>query len=87
MNESIFFNNLKGVAILVLWIKENSNKDFRVKAVKERNSDVLNNFIISYIERGNKIITDGWPVYTFLNEIEVYDLEDFNHGVELLVLV
>jgi hypothetical protein len=56
-----------------------------LKAVKERKYEVLYYFIISYIESGNKIINDGWPGYIFLNELEVYDWEDSNHGVGAFV--
>ena len=69
-----------GEQIWILGIMDNNSKDFRLEAVKQRNSETLKTFILNNIECGNKIISDGWNGYTFINDLNVYDWEIHNHG-------
>ena len=80
IDESLFTHNLKGEQIWVIGCVNNSTKDFRVEAVCNRNSETLKGFITSYIDRGNKIITDGWQGYSFLSHLNGYEWEVHNHG-------
>ena len=80
IDESLFTHNLKGEQVWVIGCVNNSTKDFRFEAVCNRNSETLQGFITSYIDRGNKIITDGWQGYSFLSHLNGYDWEVHNHG-------
>ena len=60
-----------GDQIWIIGCINNLTKDFRIEAAKNRNSNTLKNFITSYIDSGNKIITDGWSGYLFLNSLSI----------------
>ena len=67
VDESLFTRNLLGEQVWVIECVNNLTKDFRLQAIISRNSEILKQFITSYVESGNKIITDGWNGYSFLS--------------------
>ena len=63
-------------------------KDFKVDIAFERSGEILKNFIERYIEKGNKLITDGWLGYTFIDnmdgyvrEVHIHDASDLGFGI------
>ena len=80
VDESHFTSSLNGEPIWVLGAINNATKDFRLEAVKIRDSNILKLFITTYIERGNKIITDRWSGYSFLANEDGYDWDPHTHG-------
>ena len=66
--------------IWVIGAVDNISKNFRVDISFKRNESVLKEFIIAHMERGNKIITDGWAGYSFIDHLEGYTREVHIHG-------
>ena len=83
-------NHYKGRQIWLLGICDNITKNFRIEASYNRDATELKEFITSYVETGNKIVTDGWSGYSFLDlphsgyyRIQhVHGGGDFGYGVE-----
>lgn len=62
-------HDLNHAQIWVLGIIENTTKQFRIVATKNRNSDNLSKFITTFVPKGNYIISDGWQGYQWLDNI------------------
>ena len=80
IDEALFTHNTKREQIWVLGWINNVTKDFRLEVTKNRTREILKNFLNKYIDSGNKIITDGWVGYVFINSLEGYEWETHNHG-------
>ena len=61
-------NHYDGKQIWLLGICDNNTKEFHIEAAYNRNMNTLREFITSFVKKGNNIITDGWPAYSFLDE-------------------
>ena len=90
LDESMFCHDLNGRQIWVLGMIENETKSFRVVCSYNRDANVIKSFIEKYIPKGNHIIHDGWPAYSFLNNpnsgyipsIHVHGRHDFCYGLD-----
>ena len=66
------------------------NKNFRIEAVKTRDSDILEKIIRHHVGIGNNIVTDGWGAYNWMNSfnsgyrriIHIHGNHDFGYGAE-----
>ena len=70
VNETLFIH-LKGHKIWVLGAKNNETKKIRVDVFKTRTTEDCKIFITNHIRPLNKIITDGWPSFSFWMKIIV----------------
>ena len=52
---------------MVYRIIYNITKDFRIEGTLSRDSFILKNFIVKYVDKGKTIISDGGAGYSFLN--------------------
>ena len=76
--------------IWLIGLINTETKDFRIEAVLERNSEILEKIIRHHVSIGNNIITDGWSGYNWMDNpnsgfhriIHVHGLHDFGHGAE-----
>ena len=76
--------------IWLIGIINNITKDFSFEGTLTRDSDILKNFIIKYVGKGNTIISDGWADYGFLNSpnsgyshiTHIHLVGSFGFGVE-----
>lgn len=66
IDESLI-NHKNNKQIWLLDIINKATKEFRIEGVYNRDSAILETFIKKYVEKGNTIISDGWPGYNFLN--------------------
>lgn len=80
VHESQFTYLKSGKQVWLLGLINNRTKEFRLQATTTRNSINLKKFIISYIDSGNTIITEGWQGYAFLQNNNSYVWEMHNHG-------
>ena len=82
IDESLFTHSKNGEEVWVLGIINNQDKnEFRLEATTNRNSATLKKFIEKYIGKGNTIVSDGWPAYSFLDQANSgYDHDTHNHG-------
>ena len=60
-------------------IVNTNSKEFRIVATTTRDWDILKKFITKLVPLGNKIVTDSWAVYDFLNN-NGYVRYEHNHG-------
>ncbi len=80
LDESLFLTDKNGNQVWVIGAVDNITKDFRVDMAFKRNEVVLKTFITNYIEKGNKLITDGWNGHSFIDEMNGYSREVHIHG-------
>lgn len=80
IGEILFLTDKNGNQVWVVGAVDNITKDFRVDIAFRRNEVVLKTFITNYIEKGNKLITDGWNGYSFIDEMNGYSREVHIHG-------
>ena len=80
IGESLFLTDKNDNQVWVIGAVDNITKDFRVDMAFKRNEAVLKTFITNYIEKGNKLITDGWNGYLFIDEMNGYSREVHIHG-------
>ena len=79
IDESLF-THINNENLWVIGIVDTGN-NFRCNISKIRNNIYLKKFIEKYIKKGNNIISDGWPGYSFLNNINSgYTHISYNHG-------
>ena len=69
IDEIMFITDANNNQILVIGAVDNVTKDFRVDIAYKRNETILKEFITTYIERGNKLITNGWAGYSFIGDL------------------
>ena len=62
------FGHEFGEPVWILGIINNTNKDFRLEIANSRDTNTIKAFISWHVKKGNKICTDGWPSYDYLNE-------------------
>ena len=81
IDESLFTHK-NNIPIWVVGIVSTTNKEnLRLHTTKIRNLNYLRTFIHKYIEPGNRIISDGWQGYQFLNNNNSgYIHISYNHG-------
>lgn len=88
IDESLFCHTGSNENIWLIGLINTNTKYFRIEAVKERNADILEKIIRHHIGRGNTIITDGWPSYSWLNQnnsgyrhiVHIHGRRDFGFG-------
>ena len=80
IDESLFVTDQTNNQIWVIGAIDNLTKDFRIDIAFRRNQNVLKTFITQYIEEDNKLITDGWSGYSFIDEMIGYQRELHIHG-------
>ena len=80
IDESLFITDQTNNQIWVIGAIYNLTKDFRIDIAFRRNQNVLKTFITQYIDEGNKLITDGWSGYSFIDEMVGYQREIHIHG-------
>ena len=67
--------------VWILGIINNTNKDFRLEIANSRDTNTIKAFISRHVKKGNKICTDGWPSYDYLDEPDSdYIRYKHNHG-------
>ena len=66
VDESLI-NHINNKQVWLLGIINNNTKDFRIEGAYNRDTNTLSNFISTYVEKGNVIISDGWQGYNYLN--------------------
>ena len=67
--------------VWILYIINNTNKDFRLEIANSRDTNTIKAFISRHVKKGNKIFTDGWPSYDYLDEHDSdYTSYRHNHG-------
>lgn len=93
IDESLFVTDENNNQIWVIGALNNLAKDIRIDISFKRNSEVLKIFIERYIEERNKLITDAWSGYSFIDNMEGYAREihihsnsDFGFGILFLIL-
>ena len=59
VDESLFCHTQDNEKIWLIGLVNARNKQFRIEAVKRRDSDILQKIIKQYIGTGNNIFTDG----------------------------
>ena len=52
--------------IWLIGLANTQTQDFRIEAVYDRNSDILEKIIKFHVSKGNNIITDGRPAYNWM---------------------
>lgn len=79
---SLFTHTKNDEAVWILGVINNQDKnEFRLEATTNRNSDTLKIFVVKYIGKGNTIVSDGWPGYSFLDQANSgYGHDTHNHG-------
>ncbi len=60
-------------------IVNTNSKEFRIVATTTRDWNILKKFITKLVPLGNKIVTDSWAIYNFLND-NGYVRYEHNHG-------
>ena len=80
IDESLFVTDGNNNQIWVIGAVDNITKDFRIDIAFKRNEEVLKTFIVFHIQKGNKLITDGWAGYSFIDEQQGYTREVHIHG-------
>ena len=80
IDESLFVTDANNNQIWAIGAVDNISKDFRVDIAFKRDESILKKFIITHIESGNKIITDGWAGYSFIDQLQGYTREVHIHG-------
>ena len=76
--------------IWLLGIIDNQNKQFRLTHTLKRDAVTLKNFIEKHVPRGNRIVTDGWSGYDFLDHPNsgyirskhIHGGGDFGYGID-----
>lgn len=89
--DETLISHFEGKQILLLGICNNNTKEFRIEASYNRNMDTLREFITSFVKKGNYIITDSWPAYSFLDKPgsgyrrikHIHGGGDFSFGIQL----
>ena len=62
-------------------IINNKTHDFRIDYTKSRDSNAIKNFISRHVQKGNKICTNGWAGYDYLDSPDSgYQRFKHNHG-------
>ena len=80
VDESLI-NHSENRKIWLLGACDNETKEFRIEAAYTRDTATLKEFINTFIEPGNNIITDGWAGYNFLDQPNSgYIRYAHNHG-------
>jgi len=87
--DETLINHIDGKQIWLLGICDNKAKEFRIEASYNRDMETLREFINAYVKKGNYIITDGWPAYSFLDHPDsgyrriqhIHGGGDFGYGI------
>ena len=69
MDESNFID-IDGIKFWIIGAKNNITNNIRIDMFKTHTEEDVKLFIYNHIKPQNTIITDGWPSYNFLNNIE-----------------
>ena len=69
MDESNFVD-IDGIKIWLMETKNNKTNIIRIDALNTDTEEDVKLFIYNHIKPQKQIITDGWPSYNFLNNIE-----------------
>ena len=90
VDESLFCHTQNNEKIWLIGLVNTRNKQFRIEAVKRRDSDILQKIIKQHVGTGNNIVTDGWGAYGWMNAhnsgynriIHIHGHHDFGYGEE-----
>lgn len=63
----MFCHDLNGERVWVLGIKENDAWDLKIVVPKKRDTETMKNLIYRFIPEGNRIVTDSWSSYDWLD--------------------
>ena len=67
IDESCFCKDVNGSHLWVIGAIENDTRDFMIILSRDRDANTIKKFITRFIPKGNKIVTDGWPSYDWLD--------------------
>ena len=88
VDESLFCHNHGNEQIWLIGLVNTRNKNFRIEAVKSRDSDILEKIIRHHVGIGNNIVTDGWGAYNWMNSLNSgYHRIIHIHGTMILGMV
>ena len=90
VDESLFCHNHGHEQIWLIGLINTRNKNFRIEAVKIRDSHILEKIIRHHVGKGNNVVTDRWGVYNWINShnsgynriIHIHEYHDFGYGAE-----
>ena len=90
VNESLFCHNHGYEQIWLIGLINTRNKNFRIEAVKSRDSHILEKIIRHHVGTGNNVVTDRWGAYNWMNShnsgynriIHIHGHHDFGYGSE-----
>ena len=80
IDESLFVHNQLGEAIWIIGGIETKERRIRLHISKERNMQVIENFVNQNFLEGTHFTHDGWSGYSFLNNNINYTHETHLHG-------
>jgi len=90
IDESLFCHFNGNRQIWLIGLINTNTHEFRIEAVYERNSEIMEKIIKHHVGEGNFIITDGWGAYSSMDNpnsgyhriIHIHGHHDFGHGDE-----
>ena len=68
IDESLFVH-MNGSQIWVIGIIDTSSHKIRLEISKDRSSETIKKIITKHIDKGNIIISDSWPSYNWLDDL------------------
>ena len=83
MIDESMFTHSNGQKIWVVGEINNKTRNIRCDIFKTRNTADMKLFINNHIKKENNIITEGWPLYAFLDNINSH----YYHEVHVHVLL
>ena len=67
MVDESLINHINNKKVWLFGIINNKATDFRIEGAYNRDTNTLSNFIRTYVEKGNVIISDGWQGCNYMN--------------------
>ena len=68
IDESCFCEDVNGAHLWVLGAIENDTRYFKIILSRDRDANTIKKFMTRFIPKVNKIVTDGWPSYDWLDD-------------------
>ena len=80
VDESLF-GHINGDQFWLFGIINNQTRDFSIEFTNSRYSASIKSFISKHVKKSNKIYTDGWTGYDYLDDPQYgYERYRYNHG-------
>ena len=79
-DESLFCHFNGNRQIWLIGLINTNTQEFRIEAVYDRNSEIMEKIIKHHVGEGNFIITDGWGAYSWMDNPNIHGHHDFGHG-------